>query len=118
MNPQEHESHVELAERGLVGKATEECLMSYSWEPVRQLGIGEDVSCASKGVIAFAIQGLSLEDIARPKIKMRLHSNVEKPVIFVKKEWQYESMKCFERGQFYKIGDLAEDSQRSVAIES
>ena len=27
MNPQEHESHVELAERGLVGKATEECLM-------------------------------------------------------------------------------------------
>ena len=51
-----------------------------------------------------------------PKIKLRLHSNVEKPVIFVKKEWQ--SMKCFERGQFYKIGYLAEDSQRSVAIES
>ena len=107
MDPEKHQSHAELAWRGLVGKATGECLMSYSWEPVRQLGIGEDVSSISRGIIAFAIQGLSLEEIGRPKIKFRLHSIVEKPVTVVEKEWQ--SMKCFKRGQFYKIGDLTED---------
>ena len=82
--------------------------MSYAFDPVRQLDIGEDVSGISRGVFAFAIQSLSCEDIAHPRVTLRLHSDVEDDhETVVEEEWV--SMKCIKRGQFFKVGDLTED---------
>ena len=82
--------------------------MSYSFEPVRQLGVGADVSGISSGVFAFAIQSLSCEDIAHPRVTLRLHSDVEDDhETVVEEEW--ESMKCIKRLQFFKVGDLTGD---------
>ena len=87
--------------------------MSYSFEPVRQLGVGEDVSGISNGVFAFAIQSLSCEDVAHPRVTLRLHSDAEGDhETVVEEEW--ESMKCIKRLQFFKVGDLTGDELITV----
>ena len=101
-----------LSWRGLLGGSRGECLMNYTWNPVRLLTDKDDLDNITKGVLAFSIQGITAPMACLPDIKIRLLQGDNRQTedgefrITTTDEWR--SAKAYKTSEEYQFGPITD----------